>query len=197
MAYLAWRLERDGFVAKVIDYPSTEKPIEELSVLAVEAGFQSCSEADQIHFVTHSMGGILLRWYFAHQDDAVPEAFGRAVMLGPPNNGSEIVDEFAEWKAFEFINGAAGGALGTGPNDLPKSLGPVSFEVGVIAGRKSISAFSGIIPGLDDGKVSVESTKITGMADHITLPVTHAFMMNNPKVIQQIVVFLRTGAFYR
>lgn len=197
MSVLAWQLGQEGFEVVKVDYPSTARPVPVLAQKAMLSGIAGCAGFARVHVVTHSMGGILLRWFAKHNPDQWPQNFGRAVMLGPPNKGSEIVDQFADWVIFERINGKAGGSLGTGPDSLPNRLGPVDFELGVIAGSQSVSAFSAIIPGRDDGKVSIESTKVEGMADHIVLRVTHTFMMNSPAVGTQVMSFLRGGKFLR
>lgn len=190
-------LTEAGYTVSNIGYASRRATIDQLADDAVGRGVAACRAkgAVRIHFVTHSMGGILVRSHLARHE--IPE-LGRVVMLGPPNAGSEVVDRIGGWRLFQAVNGPAGRQLGTDADSLPVTLGPVSFPVGVIAGNRSINWInSAMIPGPDDGKVSVERTKVAGMRDHIVVAATHPFMMRKDEVIRQVIHFLREERFSR
>lgn len=182
-----------GYKAINYHYPSRQHTISELAELAISETLTQCEDVEKIHFVTHSMGGILVRQYLTTHKI---EKLGHVVMLGPPNQGSELVDKLADLPGFKTVNGPAGMQLGTGDMSVPHTLGPVDFSLGVIAGTQTINLIlSSMLPKPNDGKVSVASTKVEGMADHIVLPATHPFMMWNPEVIEQVLFFLKHGYF--
>ncbi len=211
MTTLEQALSEQGYTVVNMDYPSTEHPIEHLADIYVPQAINQCNTQSKTqgnahikthsninsnsntHFVTHSMGGILVRDYVNRYGSA---NIGRVVMLGPPNQGSEAVDKLRFLPVFGWLHGPAGLQLGTDQQSRVKQLGAVDFELGVIAGTQSINPLlSVLIPGSDDGKVSVENTKVLGMKAHKTMSVTHPMMMKNEKVIGQTVQFLATGTF--
>ena len=203
MRKLEQAVDKAGFFAVNVDYPSTEFPIEQLAGPAIAPALDNCARniaatgdtPSRVHFVTHSMGGILVRQYLSN---VKVENLGRVVMLGPPNQGSEVVDKLGSFPGFHFIYGDAGLQLGSGKMSVPNTLGAASFDLGIIAGTRSINPIlSRMLPGKDDGKVTVERTRLEGMRDHLEMPVNHVFMMKNQKVIAQVIHYLQHGRFQR
>lgn len=193
MKTLEFALKKASYKVVNARYPSTQKPIEQLASYVGKAA-QKCGDADTLNFVTHSMGGIVLRAWLR---DNRPANLGRVVMLAPPNQGSEVVDAY-DGRGIFGVMGPAAKELGTGPDDLPRKLGPANFSLGIIAGDKSSNQmFASELKGPNDGTVTVASTKLQGMKDHIILHVGHTFMMNNPLVVAQALTFLRKGRFDR
>ena len=203
-------LQRHGYEVVVQSYPSTEADLFVLAEQTLPRAFDAC-EADTVHIVAHSMGAILVRIWLAQDrlDVPVDQAgltgpaaqdrrvrLGRVVMLAPPNQGSEVVDVFGDMRFFSWLNGPASQQLGT--DGVAPVLPQARYPLGVIAGSRSVNPlFSALIPGRDDGAVSVAATAKKGMPDHITLPATNSFLMNNPLVLYQVLWFLREGAFAR
>lgn len=178
-----------------IDYPSRLYPVDILvrDYITTTVNEQCTDPNARIHFVTHSLGGILTRYYLKHYSN---NHVGRIVMLSPPNKGSELPDSFSDVAGFSTIMGPTAVSLGTGSNSIPNSLGPVRHEVGVITGDHTVNPlYSYIIPGKDDGKVSVERAKVDGMKDFLVVPCSHTFIMSDDDVMRQTAHFLRYGRF--
>jgi len=195
MYFLGAYLQDQGFKVLNIGYPSTKYPIEQLVKNVAEqikkGGIES---ANKIHFVTHSLGGIITRLYLKENQ---PENLGRVVMLSPPNQGSELTDSLKNNVLYQWITGPAGQQLGTEPSSMPNQLGTVNFELGVITGNTFDPVFSHLIPGDNDGKVSVKRAQVEGMKDFLVVSHSHSFIMNSRFVREQIVYFLDNAQFRR
>ena len=196
MARMAQALADEGYLVVNLDYPSTEASIETLSEGIVAETVQTCRRkrpSAPIHFVTHSLGGILVRQYL--QTRRLPQN-SRVVMLSPPNQGSEIADLLKDFFLYRWILGPAGQQLGTAVDAVPNRLAPIDVPVGIITGDSTLEPwFSSRMPGPDDGKVSVERARLPEMADFLVVHQSHGFIMNDPEVIFQVGHFLQYGRF--
>lgn len=196
MNKMAKSLRKNDYIVWNESYPSTEKSIAELSKV-IDDALLFCKEqqAEEIYFVTHSLGGILVRYYF---QDVSSDSVKKIVMLAPPNKGSEVADAYKDWMWYQWFTGVAGQELGTEPTSVPNSLAPISVPVGVIAGTSSSDPwFSNLFSGPNDGKVSVESAQIPEMVDFMTVDSGHTFIMKSNTVIENVLYFFDNGTFKR
>lgn len=182
-----------GYRVVNLGYPSRHHEIGALTDTVHAALTACCADAGPLNFVTHSLGGILVRAYAERHGEG---GIGRVVMLSPPNQGSEVVDRLDALPVFEWILGPAAVQLGTDSAGVPVRLGAPPFEVGIITGDASFNPlFSWWLPGPDDGKVSVSSARLEGADGFLVVPYTHAFIMRKEDVIAQVLSFLRDGRF--
>ena len=199
MQLLNYYLRKKGYYVLNITYPSNKHTLQELtdflhSELSTRDAF---NKASKVHFVTHSMGGILTRYYLSKHK---PANLGRVVMMGPPNQGSEFADFMSEKRAlrkiFKKLFGPAGQQLRVAHKHEDDDI---DYEVGVIAGDLNINPLAPYVLRREksDGIVAVERTKIEGMKDHVVVKSTHSFMIFNPAVLRQIDHFLKHGVFHR
>ena len=192
------KLREAGYHTVNLDYPSRKKTIEQIASEHVPEAIGECQtyNAEAIHFVTHSLGGIITRQVIK---DKRPESLGKVVMLSPPNKGSTIVDALKGSWYYRWINGPAGQQLTTSSNSLPNTLGPVDYPVGIITGSDPAffdTWFSSFIPGVNDGKVAVSQTRLEGMADFMVVSESHTYIMDAGRVQDETVYFLKHGTFY-
>ncbi|MES2696237.1 MAG: alpha/beta fold hydrolase [Verrucomicrobiota bacterium] len=196
MTPLAFALERQGYRVVNLNYRSRTVPLETLSTEWLPARLAELSPAPtRLHFVTHSMGGILVRLWL--RECGVPSNLGRVVMLGPPNHGSELADRLSPFRTFRWLAGINAPRLGTTADSLARQLGDwpsAEAELGVLAGSRSIIPFLPL-PAPHDGKVTLASTHLDGERDHRTLPISHTLLPYDRAARSQVVAFLRTGAF--
>ncbi|MDB6121687.1 MAG: acetyltransferase [Pedosphaera sp.] len=197
MKRLEWYFTSQGYQVINVTYRSRHCTMRQLSDVYLHQLLtrKILNQSARVHFVTHSMGGIILRQYLSNH---YLENLGRVIMLAPPNHGSEIIDLLKSNPLTRSFLSLGGRELGTGINDVPQQLGPVQFECGVIACDRSLNPFlSYFLPGPNDGKVTVESAKIEGMRDFLLLHNTHTWLMWRKATLQQTRHFLEKGYFNR
>lgn len=194
MKRIEWTLQKQNYCVINVGYPSTRVSIQDAADdwLDKVVNTRVTNSSAKIHFVCHSLGGIVLRQYLSNHE--IPN-LGRVVMLAPPNHGSELADRLRENCFYRLATGPAGQQLGTSECSVPNRLGSIDFELGVIAGDRSLNPlFSSWIPGPDDGKVSVRSARISG-ADFLLVHHSHTWMAWSSQVNLAIAQFLRAGHF--
>ncbi|MCC8980802.1 alpha/beta fold hydrolase [Bradyrhizobium acaciae] len=184
-----------GFATLNLDYDSRRKPLDALAEDIHSSLDPFARSLDgSVHFVCHSMGGLLARVYLARYR---PARLGRVVMLGTPNGGSEIADRLKNLAAYRALFGPAGQQLVTRRDAATSALLPaIDYPAGIIAGNRSVYPITSIgLPRPHDGRVSVANTRLDGMADHIVIRTSHPWLVRNREAIAQTIVFLREGRF--
>lgn len=193
MSAMARSLETAGYRVINLGYPSRRHSVRVLvDTLAAELDACCATDPEPVHFVTHSLGGILVRAYGAVYGAG---RIGRVVMLSPPNHGSEVVDRLPDG-LLTLLAGPAAVELGTDSTSVVRSLPPVELDLGIITGDVSINPlFSRWLPGDDDGQVTVESARLEEADDFLVVPYSHTWIMRRGDVIEQVLAFLATGSF--
>jgi triacylglycerol lipase len=204
LGWLARQLQAAGYHVLNAGYPSRRRPLAALAsdhVAPVVDWARRRDPVRRIHFVTHSLGGLVLRELLRHNQtngSSEPSAaeFGRVVMLCPPNQGSDIITHIGGHWAVRKVLGPIAAEIGTGPESAVQRLGPSPLETGIIMGSKAfIPFFLGILEKPCDGIVPVNKGRLEGMKDFIVLPVDHTFPMRRRVVCHQVLEFLRFGRF--
>lgn len=193
MEKIALQLEDEGFETLNLDYPSIKHDLHKLADSVAERINETVRGNQTVHLVGFSMGGLLIRALLHNYDIT---NLGRVVMIGTPNHGSEVADFVHRFWLYEALYGPAGQQLITDQAQLEWWSEEIDYELGIIAGDVSLLGRGWwLIQGDNDGLVSVESTRLEGMRDHITVPGLHGFLPGNPQVIRQTVTFLKEGRF--
>ena len=190
MSTLAAAAEKAGYQPFLFGYPSTQITITDAAEY-LHQSIQSLEGIEELSIVAHSMGGLVTRAYFAaHGDPRIK----RVVMLGTPNHGAELADFLYGNFVIRAASGPGGRQLVTDREGLIPSLPAPKCEFAIIAGARGKTAgWNPLIPGDDDGTVTVESTRLIGAADFSTVNSTHTALLSNPEVIEQAIRFLNEG----
>lgn len=188
MHALARSLREEGYTVFPFEYPSTQISIPDAAA-ALHGVIQHLDGIEELNLVGHSMGGLVIRAYFAEHHDP---RIRRVVMLGTPNHGAELADRLQPVMLVRTLSGPGGRQLVT--DGLVKDLPVPPVEFAIIAGaRGNDSGWNPFIPGDDDGTVTVASTRLAGAADFATIPALHSGLTSTPEVIDQVQRFLKTG----
>ena len=192
LAKMGVALAEDGYTIVPFAYPSTKAEIE-TSADYLQQVVERLEGIEKIHFVTHSMGGLVVRSWSGRYGD---KRCGRLVMMGVPNLGARMADHLKTNLLFKLLYGQAGQQLSSESKGFIAQLPTPKFEFGVIAGKAGTArGFNPLVPGDDDGTVSVESTRLPGATDFVSIRGGHSFLMFKPEVIEWTRRYLKHGHF--
>lgn len=183
-----------GYRVLSVDYPSSQYKIQALADTAIGTALMMCGSCcDTVHFIGHSMGNTLIHYYL---QKTRPGKVHRIVMIAPVNQGTELINRLEWIPGFATLNSPAGMQLGCGPDRFLQSLSPLPHDIGIIAGNRTINPIASlIIPGKDDGRVSIEHTKMQGMDDFILVPSNHHWIVKKDSTVRSALRFIQHGHF--
>ena len=182
-----------GYEAAALNYPSTRRGLA-AHAAQIEGLLDGLEDVDRISFVTHSLGGLVLRALLAREGawrDRIPAQ--RAILIAPPNQGALVADRLRDFPLYGWIFGAGGqGATTEAATRLPPP--PIPFAV-IAGGRGDGEGYSPWLEGDDDGLVRVAETRLEEAADFLLVEALHTVVMNDPRSIKAVLSFLETGRF--
>jgi hypothetical protein len=188
------------YKAFCMGYPTTRGSVE-AHARSLDNVIRSLEGISEINFIAHSLGNLVVRHWirdFVDSGRSLPkdQKFGRMVMLAPPNRQPKLATILVRGAVAQFVAGPAAEELASGWEKLEPKLGTPPFEFGVLAGGKNDGrGFNPLIPGDDDGVITVESTRLPGARDFRVLPILHSFFMKDSQVQQNTIRFLQHGFF--
>ena len=194
MNTLAYAIHQAGYEVRNVGYNSINQNLNDIKEEVFEKFNQyiSLNPGKKIHFVGHSLGGLLIRAYL---EENKLNNLGVVILMGTPNKGTQLVNQYEDKWYFSWL-GPVISELGVDSSQFLEALQDPYYTVGVIAGSKPYSRRSSdYLEGAHDGLVTVESAKLEGMHDFIELEVNHSIMKRDPRVIEQVIYFLKNSQF--
>ena len=189
-------LRADGYEAVAISYPSLTRDIAGHAA-QLEHLLERAADVDRVSFVTHSLGGLVVRQLLAGEGRREESdwrghiALGRIVMIAPPNQGSDLAEALGSLAPFHWIGGPSASEIAAGP---PFAILPRGIEVAIVAGGSADGAgFNPLLAGNNDGVVTVAETALDGVESRLTVTALHTVIASDPQTIAATRHFLASG----
>jgi pimeloyl-ACP methyl ester carboxylesterase len=197
--------EQGGYTVFNVAYPSTRRDVAG-HAQSLARIIENLEGIEEIDFVAHSMGNIVIRRYLADRAAKRPALAGgdrppappikRFVMLAPPNHASLLALALGDNTLFQAVMGATSREVGRDWDKLADTLATPACEFGIIAGGKGDGrGYNPLLAGDNDGTISVDTTRLAGASDFVVVPVLHTFIISDDKVLEYTLRFLQKGYF--